>query len=240
MSHKGYLYFNSTGCVYIARSVSFNEDEFPFVHGFPSNNSITFLTSSVNVSLVPQISQWLSNSQSSQHMPSGTTSFDATQSEDFHAATPTSSVHVQHVKQGNPQQSSTKPIETSIVLPNFDEFGHYSPNNNTYTCILKHYLVSTHPIITISKSGIFKPKVYISQNQSQLASELPKELEPENIDKALSNKSWKKAKNEEYDALMKNQTWTLVLFQEGMNVVQNKWVFKVKYLLNGTIQRYKA
>ena len=42
-----------------------------------------------------------------------------------------------------------------------------------------------------------------------------------------------------YEALMKNNTWVLVPYKVGMNVVDNKWVFKVKRNLGGTIQRYK-
>lgn len=43
-----------------------------------------------------------------------------------------------------------------------------------------------------------------------------------------------------YEALMKNNTWVLVPYKVGMNIVDNKWVFKVKRNLDGTIQRYKA
>lgn len=42
-------------------------------------------------------------------------------------------------------------------------------------------------------------------------------------------------------ALRKNKTWTLVDRVDGMNVVKNKWVFKIKYKPDGkTIDRYRA
>ena len=44
----------------------------------------------------------------------------------------------------------------------------------------------------------------------------------------------------EYEALMKNETWSLVPFSSSMNIVGNKWVFRVKYNSDGTVQRYKA
>ena len=43
---------------------------------------------------------------------------------------------------------------------------------------------------------------------------------------------------EEYAALMRNNTKTLIPYQSYMNVVDNKWVFRFKYNLDGTIQRY--
>ena len=45
---------------------------------------------------------------------------------------------------------------------------------------------------------------------------------------------------DEYTTLLKNHTWTLIPYSEGMNVVDNKWVFKVKHNSDGSVQRYKA
>ena len=44
----------------------------------------------------------------------------------------------------------------------------------------------------------------------------------------------------EYQVLVRNNTWTLVPFHLSMNVMDNKWIFRVKYNPNGTIHRYKA
>ena len=37
-----------------------------------------------------------------------------------------------------------------------------------------------------------------------------------------------------------NNTWTLTLLPPGKSSIGCKWVYRVKYLLDGTIERYKA
>lgn len=45
---------------------------------------------------------------------------------------------------------------------------------------------------------------------------------------------------EEYDALVRNRTWELVPPNSKKNVVGCRWIFKIKRLPNGSIDRYKA
>jgi hypothetical protein len=46
--------------------------------------------------------------------------------------------------------------------------------------------------------------------------------------------------NTEFNALLQNQTWTLVPPQQAHNLVGCKWVFKVKRKADGSIERYKS
>jgi hypothetical protein len=39
---------------------------------------------------------------------------------------------------------------------------------------------------------------------------------------------------------MRNSTWHLVPLQQGRNVIDCKWVFKVKHKVDGSLDRYKA
>lgn len=57
---------------------------------------------------------------------------------------------------------------------------------------------------------------------------------------ALPDSKWKATMDSEYSALMKNETWHLVPYQNNMNLIDAKWVFKVKYRDDGSIDRYKA
>lgn len=45
---------------------------------------------------------------------------------------------------------------------------------------------------------------------------------------------------EEYDALVANNTWRLVLKPGSAHVVSGKWVFRHKYAADGSFERYKA
>ena len=88
----------------------------------------------------------------------------------------------------------------------------------------------SHPMITRAKADIFKRNVLVASLNS---------TEPSNPQEALLRPEWKQVMTEEYNALMHNQTWTFVPFDPQMKVVDNKWVFRVKYHANGSIQRHK-
>jgi hypothetical protein len=60
------------------------------------------------------------------------------------------------------------------------------------------------------------------------------------LHEALSDVSWKDATDDEFVALMRNKTWHLVLASQAQNVVDCKWVYKVKQKADGTIDQYKA
>ena len=60
-------------------------------------------------------------------------------------------------------------------------------------------------------------------------------LEPTIVANALSHPEWKKAMNSEFQAL-KNDTWDLVPYRVDMNFVTNKWVSRVKYKSDGSVE----
>lgn len=57
---------------------------------------------------------------------------------------------------------------------------------------------------------------------------------------ALASPQWKEAMDSKYSALMRNNTWHLVSAPPGSNLIDCKWVFKVKHKANGSVDRYKA
>jgi hypothetical protein len=51
---------------------------------------------------------------------------------------------------------------------------------------------------------------------------------------------WHEAMEKEFSALQDNGTWNLVPLVPGMNLIDSKWVFKVKLHADGSIECYKA
>jgi histone deacetylase 1/2 len=63
---------------------------------------------------------------------------------------------------------------------------------------------------------------------------------PKDLHHAMTSPQWSEAMRQEFDALQKNGTWRLVPRRPGLNVIDSKWVFKVKHRADGTVERYKA
>ena len=57
---------------------------------------------------------------------------------------------------------------------------------------------------------------------------------------ALADPNWRAAMEEEHSALLQNHTWDLVPRPAHSNIVSGKWLFKHKFLSNGSLERYKA
>jgi histone deacetylase 1/2 len=91
---------------------------------------------------------------------------------------------------------------------------------------------------TRSQSGISKPKVY-SDGTVRYAN-LSFTGEPTSLDEAFNDPNWKRAMQEEIEALHKNGTWHLVPPTKGANIIDCKWVYKIKRKAYGSIERYKG
>ncbi|GKA96098.1 ribonuclease H-like domain-containing protein [Tanacetum coccineum] len=89
-------------------------------------------------------------------------------------------------------------------------------------------------MVTRSQVGTFHPIQRLSLNVS-VVSPLPKSYRD-----AFTDPIWKNAMHDEYTALIKNNTWTLVPRQPDTNIVRCMWLFRHKYLADGTLSRYKA
>jgi histone deacetylase 1/2 len=64
--------------------------------------------------------------------------------------------------------------------------------------------------------------------------------EPVSVDEALRDKRWVAAMDSEHQALVKNKTWHLVPLPKGKNIIDCKWVYKIKRKADGSVERYKA
>ena len=56
----------------------------------------------------------------------------------------------------------------------------------------------------------------------------------------VERKEWKDAMIEEYQSIMKNDVWDVVPRPEGKFVVTSKCIYKIKHVVDGSIEKYKA
>ncbi|XP_060963612.1 uncharacterized mitochondrial protein AtMg00820-like [Cannabis sativa] len=89
---------------------------------------------------------------------------------------------------------------------------------------------------TRSKSGIHKPKL-LAATITRFNNNF---LEPRSVKKALADPKWNSTMTTEYYALIRNKTWILVPYIDGMQVIQNKWLFRTKLNSDGSVERLKA
>jgi histone deacetylase 1/2 len=88
------------------------------------------------------------------------------------------------------------------------------------------------------QSGISKPKkLYDGMIRYGLFSATG---EPNSVEEALADPRWRQAMEAEVQALDRNHTWHLVPNKSRHNVIDCKWVFKIKRKADGSIDRYKA
>jgi hypothetical protein len=65
-------------------------------------------------------------------------------------------------------------------------------------------------------------------------------LEPSFACNALADPIWQRAMEEEYAALVTNNTWDMIPCPPGSNVMMGKWEFDHKFHVDGSLERYKA
>jgi hypothetical protein len=91
---------------------------------------------------------------------------------------------------------------------------------------------------TREQHDISKPKIYTYGTIRYAFTSVTGE--PKTLGEALEDDNWRQAMDNEIQALHKNKTWHLVPPPEKINVIDSKWVYKVKKKSDGSIDRYKT
>uniref|UniRef100_A0A2N9J182 Integrase catalytic domain-containing protein n=1 Tax=Fagus sylvatica TaxID=28930 RepID=A0A2N9J182_FAGSY len=240
---KGYICLNpATQRTYISKHVLFNETEF-LPHLTLSSNTVTQpepITSQFDslpwllVTLhtcpfayasasVPSASASVPSASASASCPPATIPHPITDFPLLPHITLTPPLSVEHISSFNtPFPTSAVPLAPPI------------PNLQSPPLPPSPATLNTHPMQTRSKHGIFKPKIYhtISTDYTH--------IEPPTYQLASKYPQWCTAMDEEFSALQRQHTWSLVPPPIGKNIVGCKWVFKLKRNSDGSISRYKA
>jgi hypothetical protein len=65
-------------------------------------------------------------------------------------------------------------------------------------------------------------------------------FEPKSYKQASSIPHWQTTMTNEIQALEKNQTWDLVILPQNKTGIGCKWVYRVKFKADGSVERYKV
>ena len=123
--------------------------------------------------------------------------------------------------------SSTPPISvadnchtdlTSKASPNPNPNPHVVSETSSTAPIVLPPSLSSHPMVTRSKTGHYKPKQHFSLTAtSSFASSL--DIEPKSFSEASKHPEWQQAMAAEYQALIQQGTWTLVPCPSNINLI---------------------
>ncbi|KAL8105399.1 hypothetical protein AgCh_029267 [Apium graveolens] len=149
-------------------------------------------------------------------------------------------------QQFSPQQTDISPQQHITHQPATELENSLQPLDSIVpSTTTTHSVPGKHHMTTRSKNGIFKPKKqadFVSRHllPAAFSTMLSPETEPTSFSQANKYPRWRQTMGEEFAALQKNDTWSLVLPNPQQNIVGSKWVYKIKRKANGDIERYKA
>ncbi|KAJ4769875.1 Retroelement pol polyprotein-like [Rhynchospora pubera] len=102
-----------------------------------------------------------------------------------------------------------------------------------------------HPTSTVSSGNPYPIAHYVNCNNFSIAhrkflAAVTVKKEPEHFGEAMKDDKWREAMRVEIEALERNGTWTIENLPHGKKAIGCKWVYRIKYHSDGTIERYKA
>ena len=151
------------------------------------------------------------------------------------------------------------PIETTPTQPIMPESSNCEPptepsspqpRRSTRTKHVPTYLRDYHSdltSLTASTSTIVRYPLSSILSYSRLSPShrhfimsISSTIEPSSYAEAFRHDCWIKAMQAELQALQSNDTWTLTLLPPHKTVIGCRWIYKIKYRADGSIERYKA
>eukprot|EP00253_Pinus_taeda_P032078 PITA_32078 len=62
--------------------------------------------------------------------------------------------------------------------------------------------------------------------------------EPSSFSDVVKHQVWKDAMTKEYESIMKNDVWEVVPIPQDKTIVTSKWLYKIKHVADGSIEKY--
>lgn len=248
LGQKGYrVYDLETGKFFTSRDVIFHEHIFSFSTSPPENQSdhpilpIPFDSDGLSLTINPQTTPatpHIPQTIQPNSIPSDANPLDI--------ATHDTSQNNNTSFTDSPPQTEPTPIlsQNEIPLRRSTRTTRIPAHLQDYK--VNHTILLTPGVISSSTSSTKHPlNRYISYSNISSAyrtfvHNISHMVEPDTYEQASQDPKWVEAMQAELKALEENNTWTMVPLPPGYKPIGCKWVFKIKYNSNGTIERYKA
>ena len=186
----------------------------PFVHS-PSQSMFPFTPSTISEPFTPHNIDTTAHDNNSSSLPSSSSS---------QPSLPTSSPSVP--AHSSPRKS-TRPHNPPSYLKDYI----HSVHATTVPCFATLTNLSFHPPCLPSHC-------LTTDSQSVLTS--THYSEPTFYEEAVQHPHWQEAMDQELRALQLTHTWDIVSLPPGKKPIASKWVYKVKYKADGSLERFKA
>ena len=63
--------------------------------------------------------------------------------------------------------------------------------------------------------------------------------EPSSFSDVVKHQVWKDVMTIEYESIMENDVWEVVPRPQEKTIVTSKWLYKIKHVADGSIEKYK-
>lgn len=136
-----------------------------------------------------------------------------------------------------PQNSGnrTRSTRTKFQLAKFKDFqvklppsvSHDAPDSNQETSTV--HLISN-----------FVSYNNFTHNHKAFLVAITSHSEPTSFSQASKDEKWRVALKNEATTLEQNDTWEITMLPEGKRAIDSKWIYKIKFKPDGTVERYKA
>lgn len=214
-NQKGYKLLNlQTGQYLVSRDVCFYETTFPFSHHNQLASHLMFPQEMSFVDILDPITPSTSQQNTTEHTSATGTSPDSPDlsHETSPPLTQSDNNNTSDTAESNPP-ASTRPVRVRTLPQKFSDY------TNLPSTVLKSSNVTALVPTETSTSSLEVPKYY---------------------HQAIKDPNWCKAMQEEINALEANNTWEITSLPSGKQTVGCKWIFRIKYKSDGTLDRYKA
>ncbi|CAM8883274.1 unnamed protein product [Rhodiola kirilowii] len=235
---KGYkAYCLSTGKIIISRHIVFREEIFPFKRSSDSDiGRSSHLRSIPQVDLVLDFPDHIYDDDDASLIPPP-------------ADSQIPSLQDVEVSNSSIESSDRSVMDTEDFLSNVPPDVSHNPSDHLrrstriskvpawtkdYVCNTLTKVTSPHLIENfISYTKCSSQHQHFSMQISELK-------EPASFNQAHTDPNWMAAMKKEITALEENNTWVLTSLPDGKTLVDCKWVYKLKFKSDGTLERYKA